>query len=349
MSRIPAPLLLLAALGLVLALPGGANACCLHGLLRCEVCGGGQGYYVGGTLPPQPGPPTPPPQPGPSQPGGGGAPPLPSLAPSLPYPGAALDQAAAAPAAPRVPYGYGAAAPSYAYGYGAAAPSYSYGYGAAAPSYGYNYGYGAAAPAYGYSYGYGAAAPSYGYGYGAAAPSYGYGAAAPLKGYSSAAPILPVVPGQTPLSNGQLTGSHIFHVLGQFGRGLSKSGLLEKAVGAFFDVNGIMPTPDERQILEDIVARFLGGSGPGPTEPGKVAGDGGNGSANVIRIVVTLEVPPGVQVDGVQAQGGSPATKKVGTEAKTGTAPPVPSLAPAAPPPAPPQPAVPAAPKPAAG
>ena len=86
MRRIPAPLLLLAALGLVLALPGGANACCLHGLLRCEVCGGGQGYYVGGTLPPQPGPPTPPPQPGPSQPGGGGAPPLPSLAPSLLYP-----------------------------------------------------------------------------------------------------------------------------------------------------------------------------------------------------------------------------------------------------------------------
>ena len=155
------------------------------------------------------------------------------------------------------------------------------------------------------------------------------------------------MPWQTPLSNGQLTGSYIFHFLGQYGRGLSKSGLLEKAVGAFLNVNGFMPTPDERQILEDIVARFLGGSGHGPTEPGKVAGDGGNGTANVIRIVVTLEVPPGVQVDGVQ-KGVAPAPKKPEEAPPVPTAP-VPSLAPAAPPPAPPQPAVPAAPKPAAG
>ncbi|MDR3620684.1 MAG: hypothetical protein P4L85_15135 [Paludisphaera borealis] len=334
MRRVSFSLLIPAALGFVLAGSGDVRANCLHGLLRCGACGGSYGYSVNR-------PPAPAPQPGPSNPGGGGAPPIPEAAPSLPYPGAALDQPASAAAAyARAPYAYGAAsAAPYSYPYGAA-PAAPYAYGAA-PAAPYSYAYGAAAPAAPYSYPYGAApAAPYAYGAAPAAPySYPYGAAAPrgagsslLEGYSAAAPIMPV-PAWTPLANGQLVGSHIFQVLGRFGKGLSQSGLLDLAVRGFFDVSGVMPTTHERQILENIVARFLQGGDQGGAEPGGQAGNGGNGAngnTRVIRIIVTVEVPPGAEVVDVKTQKQAQPGKEAGADEQAGPMPKIPSMAPAA-------------------
>ena len=248
MRRIPAPLLLLAALGLVLALPGGANACCLHGLLRCEVCGGGQGYYVGGTLPPQPGPPTPPPQPGPSQPGGGGAPPFPSLAPSLLYP--ARPRVTATATARRRPPTVTTTATARRH-----PPTVT-----------------ATATARRRLLRLQLRLQCGG---------------APLRlqlrrgGASERIQLRCAHPASSALADAPFerstVGSYIFHFLGQYGRGLSKSGLLEKAVEAFLNVNGFMPTPDERQILEDIVARFLGEAVMAPLNPGRWPGTAGTG------------------------------------------------------------------------
>jgi hypothetical protein len=117
-----------------------------------------------------------------------------------------------------------------------------------------------------------------------------------------------VAPG-TPLLNGHLFGSHIFQTLGLFGKTLGQSDLLKTAIGAFVDASGVMPTARERQILEDIVARFLrtGGSGkpdttPNPVNPGPNANNGANGATDVVRIIVTVEVPRGAHVVGVQTQ-----------------------------------------------
>ncbi len=203
-----------------------------------------------------------------------------------------------------------------------------------------------------------------------AAPAYGYGgswqsgpAASPssyLDGYNAFAPIQPVAAG-TPLSSGHLFGSHIFQVLRQFGGGQGPGGLLDIAIRAFVDASGFMPTNAERAILDQIVARFLRTNGtgvpePGPTNPGTSTTTMTTGGSNVIRIVVTVEVPPGAQLVSVRSLGSTqtgtgqlpndqvgpapvtPPAPPPGAEAPASTAPPARPL----PTPAPPAPSTPA-------
>jgi hypothetical protein len=255
-----------AALGLVLATAGDAEANCRHGYAHCTACGG---YAYGYSMVPVPMP-VPTPMPAPvgvpgSVEGLGGPPPPPgAMAPGL------LQAASGVMLAPTTrptyysPY-YGYMAAPAAQAQAAAAPAFSYGYAGAA------------------------AAPE------PARPSF-------LDGYSEMAPILPVAAG-APLFNGQLFGSHIFQVLKQFGQGLDKQALFEMAIKAFVNASGVAPTTAEREILQRIVGqviRSVGGGGGGgffgdqPQDRPPVAS---RPPATAGGTVVTIEIPPGGRVE----------------------------------------------------
>ena len=126
-----------------------------------------------------------------------------------------------------------------------------------------------------------------------------------LSGYDPNAPIAPIFGGMA-LSTGHLIGSHIFQVLGQIGAGLNRDGLIQQAINTFIGTTRFSPTGGDVEILKQIVDRFLGNAGPGPAGPGGTPTTTTTtlaAGSNVIRIVITLEVPPGTQVMGVQSQG----------------------------------------------
>jgi len=121
-----------------------------------------------------------------------------------------------------------------------------------------------------------------------------------LTGFNPDAPMPPVAAG-TVLSNGQLFGSHLFQNLKKFGAGLNQSGLLQLGEKLFVDAaNGFLPNPIDRSILNGIVGMISGktaGSGTAETADTTttIGGTASSGGSNVLRITVTVELPPGAK------------------------------------------------------
>ena len=294
-----------AALGLVLALPGVASAYCRHGWTHCWSCSQ-YGYGYSGT-------------PAGVVPGG-----LPAVAGNTN--GTVTPPAGVTPPTPPPSRGAHPALPGARQMSAPAAPASQAAFAAPASQGAYYY------PGYYY------AAPTAPYD-GAYAPAFQGDAAAPgsfLGGYSNAAPIFQIRPG-TRLFNGQLFGSHLFQVLQQFGGNLDRSGLLDLGVKAFMDASGVAPTNFERQIIEQVVSRFLGVGGNGGTGPTGPTGTNtttvtANGT-NVIQFLVTVEIKPVAGGAGIRTTV-TPQTIAPGGDA----VPPPPTVTPPTPPPSAPVP-----------